>query len=76
MGESYGVVEEKEVEAIKLTAQLESILLDPVYTGRGMAVLIDMICKGVITAEDTALLWHTGGTPSLFVHADDLADTG
>ena len=68
VGEGYGVVGQAEEEAIALTAQLEGILLDPVYTGRAMAGLIGMIRKGQLTADDNVLFWHTGGAPALFAN--------
>ena len=55
-----------EREAISLFARREALLLDPVYTGRAAAGLIDLICKGFFTRRDTVLFWHTGGTPALF----------
>lgn len=65
-GEGYAVPTEGMVEAIKLVARTEGILLDPIYTGKGMAGLIDLIRKGVYTKDEKILFWHTGGTPSLF----------
>lgn len=65
-GEGYATPTEGMVEAIKLVAQTEGILLDPIYTGKGMAGLIDLIRKGVYTKDEKVLFWHTGGTPSLF----------
>lgn len=72
LGEGYGIVGTPENEAIALTAQLEGILLDPVYTGRAMAGLIDMIRTGEIAQGEQVLFWHTGGAPSLFAYADQL----
>ena len=72
VGDGYGVIGELEKEAIALTAQNEGILLDPVYTGRAMGGLIDMIRTGQIKATDIVLFWHTGGAPALFAYADDL----
>jgi D-cysteine desulfhydrase len=72
LGEGYGVVGEVEREAIRLAAHLEGLLLDPVYTGRAMGGLIDMIRRGAIGPEETVLFWHTGGAPALFSYADDL----
>lgn len=66
LGEGYGVMGEAEREAIYLFARYEGILLDPVYTGRAAAGLIDMIRKGSFDRKDTVLFWHTGGTPALF----------
>ena len=61
-----------ENEAIALTAQTEGILVDPVYTGRAMGGLIDMIRRGKIKKTDSVLFWHTGGAPALFAYANDL----
>ena len=72
VGDGYGVIGELEKEAIALTAQNEGILLDPVYTGRAMGGLIDMIRTEQIKATDNVLFWHTGGAPALFAYADDL----
>lgn len=71
LGDGYGVIGELEHEAIKLTAQHEGILLDPVYTGRAMGALIDLIRKGRFNQQDTVLFWHTGGAPALFAYADE-----
>lgn len=72
VGDGYGVIGKLEKEAISLTAKYEGILLDPVYTGRAMGGLIDMIRSGKITKEDKVLFWHTGGAPALFAYADSL----
>jgi len=62
----YGVFGEGEREAIKLFASNEGLLLDPVYTGRAAAGMIDLIRKGVFKKDETILFWHTGGQPALF----------
>ena len=62
----YGVLTEAEREAVRLFAKYEGLLLDPVYTGRAAAGLIDLIRKGFFRKEDTVLFWHTGGQPALF----------
>ncbi len=72
VGEGYGVVGELEREAISLLAQHEGILLDPVYTGRAMGGLIQMIRSRQLTSGDKVLFWHTGGAPALFAYADSL----
>jgi len=72
LGEGYGVLAEIEREAIRMVARSEAILLDPVYTGRAMAGLIDLIRKGVYRPGQTILFWHTGGTSALFSYAQDL----
>jgi len=65
-GEGYAIMGDAEVEAIQLFAKREALLLDPVYTGRAAAGLIDLIRKGFFEATDTVLFWHTGGGPALF----------
>ena len=65
-GEGYGVMGTAEAEAIRLFARSEALLLDPVYTGRAAAGLIDLIRKGFFKPDETVLFWHTGGTPALF----------
>ncbi len=72
LGNGYGIVGDLERRAIRMVAQSEGILLDPVYTGRAMGGLLDMIERGEFTARDTILFWHTGGTPALFPYAKDL----
>jgi D-cysteine desulfhydrase len=62
----YGVLTDAEREAIRLFAQLEGLLLDPVYTGRAAAGLIDLIRKGFFKRDETVLFWNTGGQPALF----------
>jgi len=62
----YGVLQPVETEAIRLFARTEGILLDPVYTGRAAAGLIDLIRKGFFSPDETVLFWHTGGIPALF----------
>lgn len=65
-GEGYAIMGEMEIEAVQLFARLEALMLDPVYTGRAAAGLIDLIRQGYFPKEDTVLFWHTGGTPALF----------
>jgi D-cysteine desulfhydrase family pyridoxal phosphate-dependent enzyme len=62
----YGVLTEAEREAILLFARYEGLLLDPVYTGRAAAGLIDLIRKGFFHKNETVLFWHTGGQAALF----------
>ena len=72
LGAGYGVVGELEREAIRLAGRLEGLILDPVYTGRAMGGLIDMIRRGVIGPDETVLFWHTGGMPALFAYVNAL----
>jgi D-cysteine desulfhydrase family pyridoxal phosphate-dependent enzyme len=62
----YGVLTAAEREAVELFAKAEGLLLDPVYTGRAAAGMIDLIRKGFFNKEETVLFWHTGGQPALF----------
>jgi L-cysteate sulfo-lyase len=72
LGGGYAVLGDPEREAIHLAARLEGILLDPVYTGRAMAGLIDLVRRGEFGADETIVFWHTGGTPALFAYAEEL----
>ena len=65
-GGGYAVMGQPEIEAIRLFAKWEALLLDPVYTGRAAAGMIDLIRRGYFEATETVLFWHTGGTPALF----------
>ncbi len=69
----YGVLTSAEIEAAQMLARTEGILLDPVYTGRAAAGLIDMIRKGFFEPEEKILFWHTGGTPALFAEPYSLS---
>lgn len=66
LGEGYAVMGEAEREAIRMFARLEGLLLDPVYTGRAAAGLIQRARQGLFQRGETVLFWHTGGTPALF----------
>ncbi|PKL82467.1 MAG: D-cysteine desulfhydrase family protein [Ignavibacteriae bacterium HGW-Ignavibacteriae-3] len=72
LGGGYGVIGDLEKKAIKLLAETEGIIVDPVYTGRAFGALIDLIEKGEFASEDKVLFWHTGGSPSIFSYAEDL----
>ena len=73
LGGGYAVMGEPEREAIKLTAQTEGLLVDPVYTGRAMAGLMDLIRRGEFKSNQKILFWHTGGTAALFAYTGQLA---
>lgn len=62
----YGVLTDAEREAVRVFAKTEGLLLDPVYTGRAAAGMLDLIRTGFFKKEETILFWHTGGQPALF----------
>ncbi|MGI9333989.1 MAG: D-cysteine desulfhydrase [Gammaproteobacteria bacterium] len=66
VGEGYGLPTSGTLEAIGTLAKLEGILLDPVYSGKGMAGLLDLIARGRFTRGETVVFIHTGGSAALF----------
>lgn len=72
VGPDYGVPTEQSLEAMHLAARSDAILLDPVYTSKTMAGLIDHIRKGLIPSAQNVLFIHTGGLPALFAYADEM----
>jgi D-cysteine desulfhydrase family pyridoxal phosphate-dependent enzyme len=69
VGAEYGALTQGCLEAIALVARTEGVLLDPVYSGKAMAGLIDHIRRGVVGPGDTVLFLHTGGGPALFAYS-------
>lgn len=78
VGEGYGIPTAGGMEAIQMFAELESILLDPVYSAKGAAGLIDLIRKGHFKAGERVVFLHTGGAAALFGYdaAFDFSDRG
>lgn len=68
----YGVITKAEREAIRLLARTEGIVTDPVYTGRALAGLLDMVRREIYAPSETILFWHTGGVAGLFARASDM----
>ena len=66
VGPGYGKPTDAMIEAINMLARTEGILLDPVYSGKGMAGLIDLIRKGHFKASENVVFLHTGGSVGLF----------
>ena len=58
--------------AVRLFARTEGITLDPVYSGKAAAAMVDMIRNGEIGADETIVFVHTGGVPGLFAYAPEL----
>ncbi|MGY3146367.1 L-cysteate sulfo-lyase [Bradyrhizobium sp. USDA 3397] len=73
MGAGYGIPSEAMYEALELVARFEGLALDPVYTGKAMAGLIDLTRNGTIPKDEVAALVHTGGTPALFAYSDAIS---
>ena len=73
VGEGYGIPTETMVAATNMLARNEGILLDPVYSGKGMAGLIGQIKSGQITKEGDVIFLHTGGAVSLFAYEDQFS---
>jgi len=72
IGDRYGITTPEGIEAMKLVAKTEAVILDPVYSCKAMAGLIDHIRQGRIGKNEVVVFLHTGGTPALFAYADDL----
>jgi len=68
VGDGYGLPTDSMVEAVKMLASYEGILLDPVYSGKGFAGLIDLIRKGHFKEGENVVFLHTGGSVSLFAY--------
>lgn len=67
-GDGYGLPTEGMIEAVKMLARYEGILLDPVYTGKGFAGLIDRVRQGHFKPGENVVFLHTGGSVSLFAY--------
>ncbi len=72
LGGGYAVVGALERDAIRTVARTEGLLLDPVYTGRAMGGMLELIRRGAIAKGERALFWHTGGTAALSAFAEML----
>ncbi|MFV2034470.1 MAG: pyridoxal-phosphate dependent enzyme, partial [Halocynthiibacter sp.] len=66
VGEGYGIPRADTLEAIRMFAELEGLLLDPVYSGKGAAGLIDLVRKGHFKKGERVVFLHTGGSAALF----------
>lgn len=70
VGPGYSLPTPSMIEAVQLLARTEAILLDPVYTGKAMAGLIDLVRKGFFTKGEHVLFVHTGGSPALYAYEE------
>ena len=66
---TYGIPDEQTLEAIRLAGRLEGMITDPVYEGKSMAGLIDLVARGEIDRGATVLYAHLGGQPALSAYA-------
>jgi 1-aminocyclopropane-1-carboxylate deaminase/D-cysteine desulfhydrase-like pyridoxal-dependent ACC family enzyme len=71
-GPGFGVLDDATLDAVQLVARSEGVILDPTYTGKGFAGLIDHVRKGRLGSQDTVAFVHTGGTPLTFVYGEAL----
>lgn len=74
VGEGYGILNQEIADAISLLARKEGIILEPVYTGKAMYGLLDLIKKGYFNRDDGVVFIHTGGTPALFTYKEELME--
>ncbi len=72
VGPGYGKVTNESLDAMNILARTHAILLDPVYTAKTMAGMIEHIRSGVIGADETVVFLHSGGTPALFTYGEPL----
>jgi len=70
VGPGYSLPTESMVEAVNLFARTEGVLLDPVYSGKAAAGLIDLVRKGAFGKGTNVLFLHTGGSPALYAYLD------
>ncbi len=72
IGPGYGIPTPECMNAMALLARTEGILLDPSYTGKALAGLIDHVRAGRYSSDQSILFIHTGGTPALFAYRDEI----
>jgi len=70
IGQGYGRPTDLSREALQLFARLEGVIIDPVYTAKAAAGLLDLTRKGTIAKGSKVVFWHTGGSPALFADLD------
>lgn len=70
VGPGYSLPTQSMVDAVQLLARTEAILMDPVYTGKAMAGMLDLIRKGYFSNCENILFIHTGGSPALYAYED------
>lgn len=73
VGDGYGLAGPAVYDAIRLAARSEGLLLDPVYTGKAFAALLEHIADGRVPPDSTVIFLHTGGQPALFAYSEELS---
>jgi D-cysteine desulfhydrase len=68
VGPGYSLPSPEMIEAVRMVAEIEGILLDPVYTGKAMAGLVGLVRQGVFAKGQKVLFVHTGGAPALYAY--------
>jgi D-cysteine desulfhydrase len=71
LGDGYGVVGDLERDAISTLARTEGILAGPVYTGRALGAMMDLVRRGAIGSDETVLFWHTGDESALHAYVGE-----
>lgn len=69
-GGGYGFMSKEKIEAVRIVAESDGLILDPVYTSTSMACLIDLCRKGFLTKKDSVVFLHTGGSAALFPYKE------
>jgi D-cysteine desulfhydrase len=72
VGPGYSLPTPEMAEAVRMLARMEGVLIDPVYTGKAMAGLIDLVRRGTFNKNENLLFVHTGGSPALYVYMQDI----
>ena len=72
VGPGYSLPTDEMIEAVRMLARLEGVLLDPVYTGKAMAGLIGLARRGEFKRGERVLFVHTGGSPALYAYQNVL----
>jgi len=73
VGTGYGIPTTEGIEALKLVARKEGIILDPVYTSKAMAGLMDLISQNRFTPQESVIFLHSGGTASVFTYVEEIS---
>jgi D-cysteine desulfhydrase family pyridoxal phosphate-dependent enzyme len=74
IGSGYGKPTDGGMEATRLMARTEGILLDPVYSAKGVAGMVDLVRRGVVGRDETVVFLHTGGQPAIFAYDRELKE--